>query len=571
MPIAERLAFVDVETTGSAPGRGRVTEVGIVLVDWPSGDHAEPAPDGHPLHADPPDVDPPDADSPDADPPDQYALCARALGALDSARVRSWSSLVDPGIPIPPEIRFLTGIDDRMVRGAPSFDALAACIAAQLEGAIFIAHHARFDYGFIKAEMARAGRRFQARTLCTVRLSRLLNPQRSPHTLDAIIARHRLPCPDRHRALGDATVLWHFLRSQVREHGEEAVEQAARKLLKRPALPAHLSLESIEAVPAAPGIYKFFGLNAHPLYIGRSRDIRKRVASHFCADHQSERGLRLASETHRIEWQQTAGEFGAALAEIAEIERCSPAHNRALRRNANTVVVTLSAGESAPRYRKTLGLAAAELARGYGPFASRAAARACLLALAREHRLCLVALGLERARAGAPCFARQLGRCAGACEGREPAESTSIRLAAALAPHAVPAWPDARLVVCELDPERERESWHLFDQWRTIAAAASFAALIDAGRGIDPLALPFDRHVYALLRGAFDTLPSWPPIDWPPATKHATAAPHDRSTLEAHWHRSRMRRTRGGLRAIWWPREDSPPAAAAIEAEARMG
>ena len=95
----------------------------------------------------------------------------------------------DPCVPIPAEIQWLTGITNEMVRAAPSFVEISQLVFDRLEGAIFVAHNARFDYGFLRAEFHRAGLSFNARTLCTVRLSRHLYPDRSPHTLDAIIAR----------------------------------------------------------------------------------------------------------------------------------------------------------------------------------------------------------------------------------------------------------------------------------------------------------------------------------------------------------------------------------------------
>ncbi|MFN7887213.1 MAG: PolC-type DNA polymerase III, partial [Betaproteobacteria bacterium] len=156
--FAPRLAFVDVETTGTSPSRERVTEVGVVLVE---ADGAE-------------------------------------------RRVAEWSSLVNPGVPIPPEIQWLTGITNEMVRAAPRFADIAADLAARLHEAVFVAHNARFDYGFLRAEFARVGIDFRARTLCTVRLSRALYPERGPHSLDAIVARLGLDAAGRHRALGDA-------------------------------------------------------------------------------------------------------------------------------------------------------------------------------------------------------------------------------------------------------------------------------------------------------------------------------------------------------------------------------
>ena len=74
-----------------------------------------------------------------------------------SRRVREWSTLVDPGVPIPPAIVALTGITDAMVRGRSAvFARSRSDVAALLDGCVFVAHNARFDYGFLKHEFARA-------------------------------------------------------------------------------------------------------------------------------------------------------------------------------------------------------------------------------------------------------------------------------------------------------------------------------------------------------------------------------------------------------------------------------
>ena len=79
-----------------------------------------------------------------------------------------WNTLVNPGAPIPPAIQALTGITDAMVRDAPPFAAVADEVAAVTANALFVAHNARFDYGFLKHAFARLERSFTARVLCTV-------------------------------------------------------------------------------------------------------------------------------------------------------------------------------------------------------------------------------------------------------------------------------------------------------------------------------------------------------------------------------------------------------------------
>lgn len=205
MPFAPKIAFVDVETTGTSPAAARITEVGVVLV----------APSG-------------------------------AEEASGERRVERWSTLVNPGVPIPPEIRLLTGITDAMLANAPRFAEIADELRARLDGAVFVAHQASFDYGFVRREFERVGVAFHATTLCTVRLSRRLFPDRAPHSLDAIIARLGLPATDRHRALGDAQALWEFVQALYRRFPGPVVEDAARRLMRHPGPASRLPADAPE-------------------------------------------------------------------------------------------------------------------------------------------------------------------------------------------------------------------------------------------------------------------------------------------------------------------------------------
>jgi DNA polymerase-3 subunit epsilon len=396
--FAPSLAFVDLETTGTQAAGDRITEVAVVRVE------ADPDGSGAP-------------------------------------KVEEWSTLVNPGVPIPSEIQALTGITNDMVRAAPRFEAIADEIAARTANAIFVAHNARFDYGFLKHAFARLDRTFTARVLCTVRLSRRLFPEADRHNLDSVIARHALRVDGRHRALGDARVLWAFVQTLYRDLPVQAIEDAARRVLRTPSLPPQLPPDVLDAVPEAPGVYLFYGPNPLPLYIGKSKNLRERVGAHFSSDYRCATDLRLSAEIRRIEFEETAGEIGALLREAALVKAMLPAHNHALRRKAEAGILELPDAPGPPRFVSTAGIEPAELAGRFGPFSSRRAARETLRSLAGLHRLCWKALGLER-RVG-PCFARQVARCAGACVGAESAAEHHARLRGALAPHAIPPWPFA--------------------------------------------------------------------------------------------------------------------------------
>ena len=458
--FAPALAFVDLETTGTHAAGDRVTEVGIVRVE--------------------------------ADP------------GGDSARVEEWSSLVDPGVPIPPVIQSLTGITDAMVRGAPTFSSLARDVARRLEGCLFVAHNARFDFGFLKHEFARVGVPFAPRVLCTVRLSRRLDPDADGHGLDAVIARHALDPGERHRALGDARALWLFVQKLYATRPAADIEGAVKRILRIPSLPPQLAPDALDAIPDAPGVYLFYGDNPLPLYVGKSVHLRERVAAHFCADWQAETDARLSAEIRRIEVETTAGELGALLRESTLIKTLLPAHNRALRRKEDAGVMTLG-DDGRPAFVRAVSVDPASVPGAYGPYSSRRAMRAALQALAAEHRLCWTRLGLER-RDG-PCFARQLRRCDGACEGVEPAAAHDLRVRAALAREAIPAWPwKGPALVREVSADGTRVDVHVVRDWHWLGTArdeGELAALLEA-----PVRPAFDLDVCRLLLRLYAKVPA---------------------------------------------------------------
>jgi len=415
------LAIVDIETTGTRPSLDRVTEIAVLEVD--------------------------------------------------DFRVRSrWSTLVNPGASIPAEIQALTGISREMVMAAPRFEDLAGELHDRLAGRLFIAHNARFDYGFLRREFLRAGMRFNARTLCSVRLSRRLYPG-AGHDLDSVIARHGIGCTARHRALGDAEALWDFLKIAAGEHGGEVFEVAARLAARVPSLPPQLDPAVLDEIPDAPGVYLFYGEGGAPLYVGKSRTLRSRVQQHFSSLAPWTQGVR------RIDWRRTAGELGALLLESRLVKELMPAHNRALRKPDAVAGFAFDGRRLRLAHADEIDIDTLDCL--YGPFRSRAAARSALRALADEHRLCLRVLGFDGKRAGA-CFRHQVGRCAGVCAGRESIHAHHARLATALAALRNAGWPHrGPLGVVETDHARDATEIHVVDRWCYLGAARDDAELAE--------------------------------------------------------------------------------------------
>ena len=418
------VACVDLETTGGVAAHDRVIEVGIVLLD-------------------------------------------------DGAVVEEWSSLVNPGRRIPRSIVEFTGIDDAMVDAAPGFADLRAEIRRRLDGRLFVAHNARFDYGFLRNEFRRLEDRLSAQVLCTVRLSRQLFPAQRRHNLDALIERHGLRCDARHRALGDARVLPGLLAAFAAELGERAVEEAVAVQLRAGSLPPGLPADLAEVLPDAAGVYVLRGECGVALRVRRARNLRSSVLAHFRPQGRGEVHA-PADAVRDVDWFETGGELDAQLLEAKLRRQLGPMAGRGGPASATACVIRLrdtDAGTAIaidPLDDDALGAEA----EAYGPFRDELAAARALEGHARHVGLCLKLLGLEPAEGS--CVAHQLGHCRGACLGKEPRALHDARLRLALAPQRLRPWPFPGAVAI-----RESLGWsggavvHLIDRWRHLGSARS--------------------------------------------------------------------------------------------------
>ncbi|MEJ2539693.1 MAG: exonuclease domain-containing protein [Gemmatimonadota bacterium] len=181
-------AVVDVETTGGGPHRGhRITEIAIVHVD---------------------------------------------AGEI----TREYATLINPGRSIPSIVKSITGITPEMVDGAPFFEHVSETVAELLEGRIFVAHNARFDRGFVRAELIHAlGEAPSFESLCTVKMARGLLPRLPRRNLDALARHYQIPIHGRHRAGGDALATARILLRLLDEASLQGIHDLAalRTALRR--------------------------------------------------------------------------------------------------------------------------------------------------------------------------------------------------------------------------------------------------------------------------------------------------------------------------------------------------
>ena len=421
-----------------------------------------------------------------------------AVRVEDGLVVERWSTLVNPGVRIPPFIQNLTGITDAMVEDAPSFEAVAGTLLALLDGAVFVAHNVRFDHGFVVNELQRLDQRLKAKTLCTVRLSRKLYPQHKSHGLDAIMQRHGLHTMARHRAMGDVDMVLAWLNQAQAELGADVVRREAEALLQGSASVPPLLETSVYDIPETPGVYLFYGEGALPLYIGKSVNLRTRVMSHFQAAAKVAREMRILQEIRRVEWHETAGELGALLLESRLVKEMQPVHNRQLRLERSLVAWKLLPEPAHPMLKlvRIDEVDMTDLSQLYGVYRSKRQAMDALREIADAQGLCPYALGLESGKGA--CFASQIGKCRGLCAGREAPALHRVRLQMALSAQRLQSWPHpGRIGIREHHANTGRTDIHVFDRWCHVATVHNDDDLADAGQTRQALA--FDLDTYRLL------------------------------------------------------------------------
>lgn len=414
--LPDKIAFVDLETTGARSNFDRVIEVGILRVE---------------------------------------------KGKL----VESFESLINPLTHLPPEIVRITGITEADLLPAPTFNEVKHTIQELLKDCVFVAHNVRFDYGFLRGEFKRENITFSSKHFCTVRLSRLLYPRYKKHNLDSLIERFNFECERRHRALDDAKVLFSFYSHAQTAFAKDVFLKAVQTALKKPSIPPHLSHIDIESIPESPGVYIFYGKDGAPLYVGKSKNVRYRVLSHFSGDLYSPIEMKISQQVGSIETVATAGELGALFLESTLIKRLLPLYNRRLRHASQLVVLkhkkdangyetvwsaTMQEEDINELYtaiQTEQNETSADAEGILGFFKSQKQAKNYLASIAKEFGLCERLLGIEKTKDA--CFGYRLDRCKGACIGAENQLFYNLRFTTATVKLKIKPWPFPGPIVIE--------------------------------------------------------------------------------------------------------------------------
>ncbi len=377
MSKTKKYAIIDIETTGGTARRDKITEIGVVITDG-------------------------------------------------KKVLKTFHSLVNPERSIPPHITRITGITDDMVQDAPFFYEIAKELVEITDGTIFVAHNVRFDYGFIKEEFSKLGYTFTKRQLCTVKLSRKAFPGLRSYSLGNLISHFDIPVNARHRALEDAeatAIIFHkILESPV---AMDSINQFVSAGIKEAKLPPGISMEQLHELPESPGVYYLRSEGGVILYVGKSKNIRKRVLQHF--SKITSKSDRFAKRVRQVSCEETGSELIALLKESHEIKSIQPEFNRAQRTRTYPFFIhyfiDLSGYIRFEILKSSVKTRAGKNILSYHK--NSVGAKSRLGGIMREFELCQNLCGLEDADHA--CFQYKINACSGACIKEEIPENYNER------------------------------------------------------------------------------------------------------------------------------------------------
>jgi len=340
----------------------------------------------------------------------------------------SFHTLINPGRNIPYYITGLTGITTEMVLDSPQFEEIAGDLFKRLEGKIFVAHNAHFDYSFLKKEFEQVGINWQSKKLCTVRLSRKIIPGLRSYSLGSLAESLGIEITNRHRAGGDAAATAKIFDQLLRRDRDGYIIKVLKRNSGETILPPNLAKEEFDRLPALPGVYYFLNSSGNVIYVGKAINIKKRIAGHFTGDAREWSRSNIRNEIHHITYELTGNELIALILESQEIRRLWPKYNQAQKfRVEEWGVFDYEDRNGYLRFSVNI------VARGSRPlvrFSTKGEAWNFLWEKVRDYELCPKLCGLQLSKG--LCFDYQSGGCHGACMGVESAKHYNARVEQAI-------------------------------------------------------------------------------------------------------------------------------------------
>lgn len=335
--------------------------------------------------------------------------------------VDQFISLINPEIPIQPFVIKLTGINNEMLRGAPKFFEVAKRIIEMTTDCVLVAHNASFDYRILRTEYRRLGYDFNIKTLCTVELSQRLMPEQPSHSLGKLVRALGIPMADRHRASGDALATVKLFKMLLDKDLEKIIVKELIKFEVIKGVSPKL-LDIIEKLPSRTGIYYIHREDGKIIFIGQSKNIKKRVNQHFTGITKSAK--KIQSEVFTVTFEETGSELIAFLKESEEIKKNRPIYNRMARKNNFSWAIYAEKDENG--YLNLKLQKADGRKKEITSFSSLQEGKSALSRITSSYQLCPKLTGLSDSKTA--CEKQVTNECDGACIQKITAEEYNARV-----------------------------------------------------------------------------------------------------------------------------------------------
>ncbi|TKS56152.1 exonuclease [Mesohalobacter halotolerans] len=334
--------------------------------------------------------------------------------------VDKFCSLINPERKIQAFVVKLTGINQEMLRFAPKFHEVAKRIVEITEDCIIVAHNAKFDYRILRTEFSRLGFDYQRQSLCTVELSKKLIPDMPSYSLGKLTKSLGIPLAKRHRAEGDAQATVKLLKLLLSKDKDKSVLNRYVRLKPKKQVDSKL-LNFLDTLPQETGVYFFYDNNKNPLYVGKSKNIRKRINQHFTKDNPKSKSIQRLTED--VQFEITGNELVALLKENEFIKTLQPEFNNALTKTEFTHGVYVNKDND--DYLNFKVKPVNDKLKALTTFSNLKSAKSFLEQIVNTYELCLNKTSLGNHQKS--CFNYGIKACRGACLAKEKAENYNLR------------------------------------------------------------------------------------------------------------------------------------------------
>lgn len=338
--------------------------------------------------------------------------------------VDEYQTLINPQQEIPSFIESLTGISNDAVKNAPKFEEVAPTIFEFLDGKIFVAHNVNFDYSFVNHHLKREGFTLNSKKLCTVRLARKILPGLPSYSLGKLCRSLNIKIENRHRAAGDALATTILFKMMVDADEHQYIDEALKAKSKEESLPPHISRLTLEGIPRQPGVYYFRDKKDKVIYVGKAKNLYKRILGHFSNNDTHKNKQDFLREIRKISHQVCGTELQALILEDIEIKRLWPEKNRAAKHPEKRFA--LYKYEDQNGYLRLAIGKKQKFVKPISLFNSIAEAQKLMRLWCEKFSLCNVFCDLQKSSVG--CIGLENNVCKGACIQKEATATYNHRV-----------------------------------------------------------------------------------------------------------------------------------------------